>query len=125
MDIARYLDWDAPLSEQSDSVKLALGLIRDKKADDAVRAQIKVLDDEILKAQGGSEGETLEEMFDRVFSYTSEENAYLGNLERQRTALKEQLEAPSGRYDYVKQAQIMAFSRKTQQAKNYIKVFHI
>jgi len=60
-DIARYMDWDAPLSEQPESVQIALGLKRDAARDAQINKRLNEIDAE-MKANA-PKGDTYDDLF--------------------------------------------------------------
>jgi hypothetical protein len=100
-DIARYLDWDAPLSEQPESVQLALGIKRDTARDAEITKRIGEINAE-MKKKAPSKDASFDELF-------AGDNTDLGQLQIEKTALEAELSAPSGRPDLVKQAQNYGF----------------
>lgn len=85
-DIARYLDWDAPLSDQPESVQVALGIKRDKARDNEIISRLKELDAEI-KSRSKTDGDD----FDALFSGEIKENEAIGRLVQERSALEAEI----------------------------------
>jgi len=61
-DIARYLDWDKPLSEQPESVQIALGLKRDAARDAQINKRLNEIDAE-MKAKAPNADVSFDELF--------------------------------------------------------------